>query len=50
MGVLFCKIFIGWQFYFGDNPGRVLTKIDKDAYTDNHKVYPINPHVLVFPK
>jgi hypothetical protein len=50
MGVLFCTIFIGWQFCFGDNPDRILTKIDEDAYTDQKKVYTINPHVLVFPK
>lgn len=50
MGVLFCKIFIGWRFYFGDNPNRILTKIDVDSYTDQKKVYRINPHVLVFPK
>lgn len=50
MPVLFCQIFKGFQFYFGDKPERILTKVDEQSYTDFHKVYFINPHVLVFPR
>lgn len=49
MPVLFCQIFTGYQFYFGDKPERILVKVDEKSYTDNHKIYPIHQHVLVFP-
>lgn len=49
MPVLFCTIYAGFPFYFGDKPERVLVKVDEETYTDYRKTYRCNPHVLVFP-
>lgn len=47
-GKLFCEVEIGTVFWFGDNPGRRLVKLNRVHYTDGVWLRVCNPHVLVF--